>query len=84
MNRALLITAALLALAGCGRKGTLKPAPGQSAPPTAYGMSAPATTDQALKPPPDAGPERIDDVIKRPEQERHDDPFDLPPPSARR
>ncbi len=80
MRRAVLIAAALLALAACGRKGTLRLAPDQKPVPAGYGRSAFPTTDQALKPPPDAGPERVDDVIKRPEQPRAADPFDLPPP----
>ncbi len=81
MRRGLLIVAALMALAAgaCGRKGTLKPLAGTPLPPIGYGQSAPATTEQGLTPPPDSQPTRIDDVIRRPERERQDDPFDLPP-----
>jgi len=84
MKRALPIAAALLTLAACGRKGTLHPAPGHTLPPATYGASAPATTEQALTPPPETAPQRVDDVIKRPEQERKDDPFDLPPTTGKR
>ncbi len=82
MRRALLITAALLMAAACGRKGTLRPVPGEATAPATYGASAPATTERALTPPPETVPERVDDVIRRPELERRDDPFNLPPPSG--
>ena len=89
MTRRTIVVAALAlgalgVLGACGRKGTLHPLPGQSPPPLPYGAAAPPTVEQALTPPPDAGPARVDDVIKRPEQERRDDPFDLPPPGALR
>ena len=83
MRRALLIAAALLALAACGRKGQLRPVAGMTAQPVPYGASAPPTTDQALTPPPEAQPARVDDLIRRPERERADDPFELPPQGAR-
>lgn len=83
MKRAAVIVALAL-LAACGRKGELKPKAGMSAPPAPYGRPAPMTTAQGLTPPPDAGPTRVDDVIRRPELERGDDPFDLPPPGAGR
>lgn len=86
MRRAGLIAVALLAVAvaACGRKGALRPIPGQRPEPISHGRTAAPTIDEALQPLPDEGPERVDDVIRRPEQPRPVDPFDPPPPRARR
>lgn len=74
----LMLAGALLLLAGCGGRDALKPAPGQSLP-VAPAMAARApTTDEMLTPPPIAGPEREDELLKRSEP-REDDRFDLPP-----
>lgn len=78
---AILLTIALLA--ACGRRGTLTPLPGQSLPPKPATAVAAPTTEQMLRVPPTAAPVRVDDIIQRPERERQDDPFDLPPPRAR-
>lgn len=75
---------ALLALAACGRQAALTPRAGQSAVPVAAGETAARTPEAMLKPPPEAAPERVDDIIRRPERERGDDPFDPAPPGARR
>lgn len=86
MKRDTFATILLLAAAtaACGRKGALRPVPGQRPEPIGYGRTVAPTTDEALRPPPDAGPERVDDVIRRPEQPRQPDPFDPPPPQAGR
>lgn len=66
-------------LAGCGSRGTLTQAPGQPQPPAPAFAAAPPTPEQMLVIPPEAAPARVDDLIRRPEQERPSDPFDLPP-----
>lgn len=70
---------ALLALAACGSRGKLTQAEGQPMPPKPVFTAAPPTPEQMLVPPPEASPVRVDDLIRRPEQERPVDPFDLPP-----
>lgn len=70
---------ALAVLAGCGKQALLQPATGQSAPPAPVWAKAAPTPEEMLTPPPEAAPERVDDIIRRPEQERVDDPFDPPP-----
>jgi len=73
------LTAALLLLAGCGHKGDLMPRQGNALPPAPYWAATPKPTPQMLERPADAAPLRVDDLIRRPEQERPRDPFDLPP-----
>ncbi len=70
-----------LALAGCGRVAPLKPAAGQSLP--VKPAMAQTTPDAAelLTTPTHARPERIDELMKRP-QPRRADRFDLPPPTG--
>ena len=74
-----LLLALILLLAACGRKGELKPVAGQSLPPAPVWATASPTPLEMLTPPPEAAPDRVDDVIRRPERERVDDPFDPPP-----
>ena len=82
MNRASKITVtALLALAGCGRVGDLKPAPGHSLPVKPAMARETPTANDLLTPPPYAHPDRIDELMKRSEP-RVSDPFDLPPPTG--
>lgn len=69
----------VLVLAACGSRGALQPRAGQAAPPAPRWAAEPPTPEQMLKPPPQAAPVRVDDLIRRPEQERPGDPFDLPP-----
>jgi hypothetical protein len=79
----LLVVIALgsLALAGCGRVAPLKPAAGQPLP--VKPAMAQTTPDAAelLTTPAHARPERIDELMKRPEPRRADR-FDLPPPTG--
>ena len=73
--------AAIALTAGCGRVADLKPAPGQSLPVKPLMARTTPTPEQLLTPPPNAHPERVDELMKKSEQ-RAQDPFDLPPPSG--
>ncbi|MDO9490263.1 MAG: hypothetical protein Q7J32_17970 [Sphingomonadaceae bacterium] len=73
----LLVTVALIAVAGCGRKADLQPVDG-TLPPAPYGAASTPSVEAMLEPPPQAAPERVDDPIKRSE-ERREDRFELPP-----
>lgn len=77
MRRALIILPAL-ALAACGSRAPLEPAPGASLPPPAYGTTDRPDTEELLELPALAAPERSVELRRRSE-EREDDPFDLPP-----
>ena len=78
MRNALPFLAALLLLAGCGRREPLQPATGQTPPPAPALAPAPPTTDEMLTPPPITRPNRQDETLTKSER-REDDPFDLPP-----
>src|SRR2546430_13155975 len=77
----LLLLAAALGLASCGRVAELKPAPGQALPVKPAMARATPTVEQLLTPPTYARPDRVDELVKR-SQPRAADPFDLPPPSG--
>ena len=79
MRRALLIGMLLVALAACGRRKDLVPAPGETAPPAPRGLSASPPVGELLSPPVQAAPNRVDDPLGRSE-DRQQDRFDLPPP----
>ena len=82
MNRpAKLSSIALLALAGCGSVGDLKPPPGRALPVKPLLARATPSANDLLTPPPYARPDRIDELMKRSEP-RASDPFDLPPPTG--
>ena len=68
----------LLALSACGLREPLAPAEGQHMPPAPAMASRAMTTDELIKPPAIARPERLDELLQRSE-ERQDDRFDLPP-----
>lgn len=74
----LLVSGAVLTLAGCGNKRELKPTPGHGLPPAPYGREQSRGADQLLKAPIQAKPDRNVELRSR-SQEREDDPFDLPP-----
>lgn len=69
----------VLLLSGCGAQGALRPREGAELPPAPIWASTRPTAEELLVPPPEAAPARIDDVIRRPERVREDDPFDPPP-----
>ena len=79
-SRAVLV-AAIALLAGCGRVADLKPAAGQSLPVKPMMARTTPTAAELLTPPPNAHPERVDELMKKSEP-RAQDPFDLPPPSG--
>ena len=79
--RAILVSAALLVATGCGRVTDLQPAPGHSMPVKPMMARSTPTFEQLLTPPPNARPDRIDELMKR-SQPRPNDPFELPPPTG--
>jgi len=78
MSRLLPLFVAALALAGCGAREPLEPAPGQSLPVAPYGATATPTPEDLLQPPPQTRPARSDDLIESSEK-RRSDKFDVPP-----
>ena len=81
MRTRLLLAAALILLAGCGRVADLKPAPGSALPVKPLMTKMTPTARELLTPPAYARPDRIDELITRSEP-RQLDPFDLPPPTG--
>ena len=77
LKRTALITLTL-ALAACGGKNELQPAPGQALPPPAYGAQETPTPTELMTPDVQARPQRSDELLRRSE-ERRGDRFDLPP-----
>ena len=77
----LLLLAAALSVAGCGRVAELKPKPGHALPVKPMMARTAPTVEQLLTPPTYARPDRVDELVKR-SQPRANDPFDLPPPSG--
>src|SRR6476661_9896615 len=77
----LILAASLIAMAGCGRVGDLKPASGQSLPVKPMMARTTPTADELLTIPPYARPDRVDELVKK-SQPRAADPFDLPPPTG--
>ena len=77
----LLLLAALLGVAGCGRVADLKPAPGHVLPVKPLMARTTPTPQDLLAIPPYAKPDRVDELVKR-SQPRPADPFDLPPPTG--
>jgi len=77
--RTVLVAATLLA--GCGRVADLQPAAGQPLPVKPLMARTTPTAADLLTPPPNAHPERVDELMKKSEP-RAQDPFDLPPPSG--
>ncbi|SOB80126.1 hypothetical protein SAMN06297144_0902 [Sphingomonas guangdongensis] len=69
---------ALVALAGCGQRGDLKPASNTPLPVAPVGARATPTPAALLTPSIQARPARSDEVLKSSEQRPRDD-FTLPP-----
>ena len=74
----LLLILGIAALAGCGRVSELKPEAGKSLPVKPLLARTTPTADELLTPPPNARPDRVDELMKRSEA-RKPDPFDLAP-----
>jgi hypothetical protein len=79
MKRAMAGVALILALGGCGARGTLRPADGETLPVAPYGAVATPSPTDLLQPPVQTRPKRSDDLIES-SGERRGDKFDLPPP----
>src|SRR5947209_17655844 len=77
----ILLLAAALSLAGCGRVAELQPAPGHALPVKPMMARTTPTVEQLLTPPTYARPGRVDELVTK-SQPRQSDPFDLPPPSG--
>ena len=77
----LLLLAALVAIASCGRVAELKPAAGKALPVKPLMARTTPTPQELLTPPPYAKPDRVDELVRR-SQPRPSDPFDLPPPTG--
>src|SRR5438309_9729821 len=77
----LLLFAAALGLASCGRVAELQPAPGHAPPAKPQMARTTPTVSELLTPPTYARPDRVDELVKK-SQPRAADPFDLPPPSG--
>ncbi|MBM3927315.1 MAG: hypothetical protein FJ335_02495 [Sphingomonadales bacterium] len=73
-----LVALGLLALAACGSRGNLKPAPGESLPVKPYGATATPTAADLMQPSVQARPRRGDD-LQQTDARRGRDEFDLPP-----
>jgi predicted small lipoprotein YifL len=79
VKRALVLAAALIALAGCGKRELLAPPAGASLPPKPAMAATVPTVDQLLTPSTQQRPGRSEELLLRSE-ERPDDRFNLPPP----
>jgi hypothetical protein len=77
----IMMTAAFLGVAGCGRVADLEPAPGHALPVKPLMARETPSAKDLLTPPPYAAPDRVDELVKR-SQPREPDAFDLPPPTG--
>ena len=80
MRRIALLLPAL-ALGACADAGPLKPALGADLPPRPVLARTTPDADDLLLPPPQARPERVDEIVTR-STPRQPDPFDLAPPEG--
>ncbi len=78
MSKRLRIVALGLALAACGRTAELEPQAGKSLPQKPALARHPLTAEQLLALPPQADPDRVDELNKK-GAPRQLDRFDLPP-----
>jgi predicted small lipoprotein YifL len=69
----------LVALAGCGRKETLRPPEGVSLPPKPAMAATQPDAEKLLAPTAEQRPDREEELLKKSEV-RPDDRFNLPPP----
>ena len=81
MIKRLAITVLTLAACSCGNVADLQPQAGKSLPQKPALASRPLTAAELLELPPQADPDRVDELNKRGDI-RRGDPFDLPPPDG--
>jgi len=81
MTNRLRIVALGLALAACGRTAELEPQAGKTLPQKPALASRPLTAEQLLALPPQADPDRFDELNTKGTR-RQPDRFDLPPPDG--
>jgi hypothetical protein len=81
MSKRLAIAALTLTLAGCGGVADLQPQAGKTLPQKPALAARAMTADELLELPPQAAPERVDELNKRGEV-READRFNLPPPDG--
>ena len=81
LGKSALLLGAIVAVAACGRVGTLQPKPGSSLPVKPKTALTTPTVDELLILPPTARPERTDEIQAR-NRPREADRFDLPPPDG--
>ena len=79
--RLAIASAALAALAACGKMADLEPAPVQALPVKPLMAASTPTPNELLTPPAYANPDRVDELITK-SAPRKADRFDLPPPSG--
>jgi hypothetical protein len=81
LGKTALLLGALAAVASCGRVGTLQPAPGSALPVKPKTALTTPSVEELLTLPPQARPERTDEIQSR-NRPREADRFDLPPPDG--
>jgi hypothetical protein len=81
LTNRLLIVALGLALTACGQTADLQPQAGKTLPQKPALASKPLDAAELLALPPQAAPNRVDE-INRKGAPRQPDPFDLPPPTG--
>ena len=81
MTNRLAIVGLVLALTACGRTAELEPQAGKALPQKPALASQPLTAEQLLVLPPQADPDRVDELNKK-GAPRRADRFDLPPPDG--
>lgn len=67
-----------LALAACGSRSELTPAPGKSLPPKPIAAETTPSANELMRPSTQARPGRSDELLKQSERRKPDE-FDLPP-----
>jgi len=81
LTNRLLIVALGLALAACGRTADLEPQAGKTLPQKPALASKPLDASELLQLPPQAAPNRVDEINKK-GAPLQPDPFNLPPPTG--